>query len=136
MDDAWAALSGTQAHATTLTVLGRRLTVPRAGNDAARFTFAELCERPLGPADYLALAAAFSTLVIDGIPRFDGKNRDAARRFQTLIDTLYEKKVRLICSAAAAPDELFPESDGFQRTVSRLLEMRKGAYISTTCSGT
>ncbi len=136
LDAAWAALGGSKAHAMTLTVLGRRLAVRRAVKDAARFTFAELCERPLGPPDYLAIAAMFTTVVIDAIPRFDGKNRDVARRFRTLIDVVYDRKVRLICSAAADPDGLFLESDGFERTVSRLLEMRQGAYISSACSGT
>jgi cell division protein ZapE len=136
MDAVWASLGGDRAHATTLTVLGRRLPVPRAVEGATRFSFAELCERPLGPADYLALAGAFTTLVIDAIPVFGPASREAAKRFQVLIDILYDRGVRLFCSAAAAPDALFPESDGFARTVSRLLEMRSSAYISRACSGT
>lgn len=134
MDEVWASLGGHHAHAATLTVLGRRLAVPRAVKGAARFSFAELCERPLGPADYLAIAGAYSTLVIDAIPVFGPA--EAAKRFQVLIDILYDRGVRLFCSAAAAPDALFPESDGFARTVSRLLEMRSSAYISRACSGT
>ncbi len=136
MDAVWASLGGHHAHATSLTVLGRRLAIPRAVRGAARFSFTELCERPLGPADYLALAGAFQTLVIDAIPVFGPTSREAAKRFQVLIDILYDRGVRLFCSAAAAPDALFPESDGFARTVSRLLEMRASAYISRTCSGT
>lgn len=136
MDAIWASLGGDHAHATTLTVLGRRLAVPRAAKGAARFAFADLCERPLGSADYLALTGAFDTLVIDAIPVFGPASREAAKRFQTLIDILYDRGVRLYCSAAAAPDALFPESDGFARTVSRLLEMRASAYISRACSGT
>jgi cell division protein ZapE len=135
MDEVWASLGGGNAHASHLSVLGRRLAVPRAVAGAARFSFAELCERALGPADYLALAGAFTTLVVDAIPVLAAKS-DAAKRFQVLIDTLYDRKVRLYCSAAAEPDALFPESDGFERTVSRLLEMRRGAYISLPCSGT
>lgn len=130
MDEAWAAVSGGGERATHLTVLGRRLTVARAAGDAARFRFGELCEQALGPADYLAIAGAFATVVIDAIPVFGPADANAAKRFQTLIDALYDKKVRLICSAAAAPDGLFPESDGFQRTVSRLLEMRSADYTS------
>ncbi len=130
MDAAWANLGGADARATHLNVLGRRLAVPRAVAGAARFAFAELCERPLGPADYLALAGAFPTLLIDAIPVLGAKSRDAAKRFQILIDTLYDRKVRLICSAAAPPEALFPESDDYRRTVSRLLEMRAGAYTS------
>jgi cell division protein ZapE len=134
MDVAWVSLGGKAAVATHLNVLGRRLNVPRAVKDAARFDFAELCERPLGPADYLAIAGEFTALVVDGIPVFGPKNRDAAKRFQTLIDTLYDRNVRLFCSAAAPPEGLFPESDAFARTVSRLLEMRAAAYISRPCS--
>jgi cell division protein ZapE len=136
MDAAWAALGGEAEHMGTLTVAGRALTVPRVTGKAARFGFAELCERPLGPGDYLAIAAGFSTLVIDAIPVFTPAMGDAARRFQTLIDILYDARVRLYCSAAAAPDGLFPQSDGFARTISRLLEMRSNAYISKACSGT
>jgi cell division protein ZapE len=136
MDEAWQALGGSLELPAQLDVLGRRLAVARTAGKAARFSFAQVCEKPLGPADYLAIAAAFTTVVIDDIPVFGASSRDAARRFQTLIDTLYDKRVRLICSAAAAPDGLFPESDGFARTVSRLLEMRGGAYTSTPCSGT
>jgi cell division protein ZapE len=136
MDEIWAGLGGHRAHPKTLNVLGRRLPVPHAVAGAARFSFAELCEQPLGPADYLALAGAFSTLVIDAIPVLGPASREAAKRFQTLIDILYDRNVRLFCSAAAAPDGLFPESDAFARTVSRLLEMRAAAYTSKECSGT
>jgi cell division protein ZapE len=130
MDEAWASLSGGEERAAQLTVLGRRLTVARTAEDAARFTFAELCEQALGPADYLAIAGAFTTVVIDAIPVFGATRRDAAKRFQTLIDALYDKRVRLICSAAAPPDGLFPGNDAFARTVSRLLEMRSADYTS------
>lgn len=136
LDDAWDCLGGAKAHPTHLMVLGRRLEVPRAVDGAARFHFAELCERPLGPADYLALAGAFPTLLIDEIPVFGPASANEAKRFQVLIDTLYDRKVRLICSAAAPPEALFPASDGFERTVSRLLEMRAAAYTSSPCSGT
>jgi cell division protein ZapE len=135
LDDAWTSLGGAKAQPHHLSVLGRRLTVPRAIAGAARFGFAELCERPLGPADYLALADAYATIVIDGIPVFGPTAANAAKRFQLLIDALYDKKVRLICSAAAAPEALFPENDGFARTVSRLLEMRASAYTSRAWSG-
>jgi len=136
MDSAWQALGGNREGPVYLEVLGRQLAVTRSVGKAARFTFAELCGKPLGPADYLAIAAAFSTVLIDNIPVFGPEGRDAARRFQTLIDTLYDRRVRLMCSAAAPPDGLFPKSDGYARTVSRLLEMRGGAYTSKPCSGT
>lgn len=124
LDEAWRAIGGGAERPATLVILGRQLTVQRSIEDAARFSFAELCERPLGAPDYLALAAAYKTILIDAIPVFGPLNRDAAKRFQTLIDCLYDHKVRLIASAAAEPDGLFPDSDGFQRTISRLLEMR------------
>jgi cell division protein ZapE len=127
MDETWLSLGGTEAQAKTLTVLGRQLVAQAAGR-AARFSFAELCQRPLGPADYLAVANTFSTVLIDDIPVFGAADANPAKRFQILIDTLYDSKVRLICSAAAEPDALFPGKDGFARTVSRLLEMRAGTY--------
>ena len=69
----------------------------------ARFAFAELCERPLGAADYLALAWRYHTLIVDGIPRMNAEHRNQARRFITLIDTLYESRANLVCAAAAPP---------------------------------
>ena len=136
MDGAWLALGGDHERPAQLDVLGRQIAVVRSAGKAARFTFADLCEQPLGPADYIAIAAAFTTVLIDDIPVFGPQTRDAAKRFMTLSDTLYDRRVRLICSAAAAPDGLFPESDGTARTVSRLLEMRGVAYTSRPCSGT
>jgi cell division protein ZapE len=135
MDTVWAALGGAYEHMRTLTVLGRALTVPRAIEAAARFSFAELCEAPLGPADYLALAETFETVVIDAIPVLTEAN--SARRFMTLIDALYDQKVALYCAAAAEPDQLYPDGNAaFQRTVSRLLEMRSDAYIEREASET
>jgi cell division protein ZapE len=129
LDAAWAALGGAAEHMRTLAVLGRSLCIPRAVGDAARFTFQELCEAPLAAPDYLALADAFSTILIDHVPVLAA--RDPARRFTILVDTLYDKRVRLICSAAAEPDGLYPGgAESFQRTVSRLLEMRSNAYIA------
>lgn len=129
MDAVWTALGGAAEQARTLTVLGRALPVPRAMEVAARFTFQDLCDRPLAAPDYLALADTFSTILIDHIPVLAA--RDPARRFTILIDTLYDKRVRLICSAAAEPDALYPGgAESFQRTVSRLLEMRSSAYIA------
>ncbi len=129
MDAAWTALGGAMEQAKTLTVLGRLLPAPRAVEGATRFTFSQLCEAPLAAPDYLALADAFGTLLIDHIPVITA--RDPARRFTILIDTLYDKRVRLICSAAAEPYALYPGgAESFQRTVSRLLEMRSNAYIA------
>lgn len=136
LDDAFKALTDeTAGQELTLEVMqGRQLTVPRAAKGVARFTFADLCERPLGAADYLAIAEHFHTLVFEGIPLMGRDKRNEAKRFVTLIDTLYEGKVCLICSAAAAPEELYPEGDGsfeFQRTASRLIEMQSRDYFET-----
>lgn len=128
MDRIWRALGGEYEVMRTLHLLGRNLTVPRAVERAARFSFAELCETALGPADYLALAENFATIVLDAIPVLTDAN--AARRFMTLIDTLYDNRIGFYCAAAAEPDQLYPEGgEAFQRTVSRLLEMRSDAYM-------
>ena len=116
---------------TELHFKGRSLSVPVQAASVARFSFAELCEQPLGAADYLAVARAFDTVIIDGIPRLGPERRNEARRFNTLIDTLYEAKVQLLLSAEAPPEALYTEGDGafeFQRTVSRLAEMQSVDY--------
>ncbi len=121
----------------TLTVKARPVHVPRQAEGVAWFTFADLCRQPLGPADYLALAATYETILISGIPVMGPLDRDAAQRFNTLIDTLYEAKVRLVASAAAPVERLYLEGDGsfeFQRTVSRLLEMQSIDYLSAAKS--
>jgi cell division protein ZapE len=119
--------------ADTLTIQGRSLAVPKAAHGVARFTFADLCARPLGAADYLALATHFHTLVVAGIPRMGSDQRDQAIRFTILIDSLYEHRVNLVCSTAALPDELYTGGEGafeFKRTASRLIEMQSEAYQS------
>ncbi len=111
---------------------GREIPVPLAARGVARFSFAELCEKPLGPGDYLAIAGLYHTLVLSGVPTLSAENRNEARRFMTLIDALYEHRVKLVVSAAAPPERLYPSGDGaveFQRTVSRLQEMRSADYI-------
>jgi cell division protein ZapE len=99
----------------------------------ARFTSAELCEAPLGTLDHLALAHTFHTVLIDGIPVLAPARRDVARRFVNLIDTLYDNRVGLIASAAAEPFDLYPAGDvqlPFERTASRLIEMRSEVYLA------
>jgi len=116
-----------------LEVQGRTLHVPRQARHVARFSFDELCNRPLGAADYLLLADQFHTVVIDDIPRMDSTRRNEAARFATLIDVLYENRVNLVCSAEALPDDLYVQGDGafeFQRTASRLIEMRSDHYLA------
>ena len=87
--------------------MGRRMHMPRVGGCIALFSFEELCDRPLGAADYIALANAKHTVALTGVPIFDGSNRTAAYRFVTLIDVLYEHRVRLLCSAEGMPLQLF-----------------------------
>jgi cell division protein ZapE len=101
----------------------------------ARFRFADLCEKPLGAADYLAMAERFHTVFIDAIPVMDYDRRDEAKRFITLIDTLYDRHVKVIASAAAEPPHLYLAKEGreafeFERTVSRLIEMRSYDYLA------
>lgn len=134
MDRVWAELTGGQPGApVALDVKGRKLKVPQAAMGVARFPFADLCEQPLGTVDYLALAHKFHTVMIDSIPVLAPAQRDVARRFVNLIDTLYDGRVGLIVSAAAEPAGLYPEGDVhflFERTVSRLIEMRSEAYLA------
>lgn len=134
LDRHWARLTGNLAgRPLTLDVGGRPLTVPQASMGIARFTFEDLCAKPLGANDYLHIAHAFHTVLIDGIPVLDASRRNEARRFITLIDTLYDNQTGLIVSAAGEPDALYQKGDGadlFARTASRLVEMRSEAYLA------
>ena len=116
-----------------LVVNGRSLPLPRFANGVGRATFWDLCARPLGPADYLAIARRFHTVIMVGIPVLGPQNRNEAARLVTLIDALYEYRVKFLASADAIPDQLYPEGDGrfeFERTVSRLLEMQSEEYLA------
>ena len=128
LDTIWAELTdGATPDPLTLEVGGRRLDFPAHAGGVVRTGFWDLCGRPLGPADYLALARAADVLMIDGIPRLGISNYNEAKRFVTLIDTLYEARVRLIASAADDPEQLYNEGEGsfeFERTASRLREMQ------------
>lgn len=88
-------------------VMGRQLQVPLGANGCAYFPFVDLCDKPLGAADYLGLFEKFHTLALDGVPKFSIHNRSAAYRFVTLVDVMYENKARLLCTAEASPTELF-----------------------------
>jgi cell division protein ZapE len=110
-----------------LPVNGREVELPGYASGIGRASFWELCARPLGPADYLAIAGAVRVLILEDIPQLSSSNYNEAKRFVTLIDTLYEAKVRLICSAADVPERLYIEGAGafeFGRTASRLREMQ------------
>ncbi|MGI9500691.1 MAG: cell division protein ZapE [Geminicoccaceae bacterium] len=112
----------------------RRLPVPKAARGVAWFDFAALCERPLGAADYLALAERYHSLIVESVPTLTRHRHNEARRFMTLVDALYECRVNLIVSADAEPDALYQAGEGafeFARTASRLMEMRSRAYIET-----
>ncbi|MGQ2990258.1 MAG: cell division protein ZapE [Brevundimonas sp.] len=129
----WTDLRGGMHEAPThLEVLGRDVVVERTAGGLARATFEELCARPLGPQDYLAMAGRFHTLFIDGVKTLGPERRQEARRFVTLIDALYEAKTRLVVQADAAPEALYPTGDGafeFERTVSRLQEMSSASWL-------
>ncbi len=132
-DALWAdMLDGAEETGATLEVMGRKLALPRAAGGLLRATFAELCERPLGPQDYLALAERFHTVFLENLPALRPEKRDAAKRFNTLVDALYEAGTKIVVLAEAEPEALYPAGDGafeFERTVSRLQEMRSAGWL-------
>ncbi len=124
----WKELTGGGADSELrLVVKGREVGLPDYHAGVARASFWELCGRPLGPADYLAIAGAVRVLIVQDIPHLSAENYNEAKRFVTLVDALYEARVRLICSAADEPERLYIEGEGafeFERTASRLREMQ------------
>lgn len=133
LDSLFQRLAGeAEPQADKIIVGGREISVPQAAGDVARFSFRDLCDRPLGPGDYIQIATLYDAVVLDEVPRLGPQNRDQARRFVTLIDALYEHRTMLAMSADAPPEALYPEGDGafeFQRTVSRLMEMQSEDYL-------
>jgi cell division protein ZapE len=126
---------GAAPKATKLLVQGRAVAVPEQAMGVARFPYAALCKQPLGAADYIAIARAYHTVLIEGLPALQPSQRDEARRLITLIDIFYERRVKLVVSAAAEPQDLFHAETGaeafeFARTVSRLAEMRSRDYLA------
>ncbi|MBS0473751.1 MAG: AFG1 family ATPase [Proteobacteria bacterium] len=112
---------------------GRTLHVPKSFKGVAVFSFRKLCGEARGAADYLAVAHAYHTVILVGIPRMGPENRNEAARFVTLIDALYENKVKLFATAAAEPEDLYASGDGrfeFDRTISRLKEMQSAEYLA------
>ncbi|MGV1872289.1 cell division protein ZapE [Agrobacterium rosae] len=136
MDMAWKELTaGSAVTPTEIAMKGRSIPVAKAAGRVARFSFAELCEKPLGASDFLAIADRFDTIFIDHIPLLDADKRNETKRFIILIDALYDHTVRVFASAAAMPEELLVTRKGtegfeFDRTASRLFEMRSADYLA------
>lgn len=134
MDELWQDVTGGHpAERGSVMSLGREIVVPDEAMGAARFAFTQLCEQPLGARDYLAIAQAYHTLMIDGVPQFSRQNSNAAKRFILLIDTLYERSVKVLSSFAVPLDQLGADKDTafeFQRCVSRLIEMQSDGYLA------
>jgi Predicted ATPase len=136
LDAAFKTLTGRETgKPATLQVLGRSLKVPQARGNVARFSFHDLCEMPLGAQDYLAIARRYHSVIVDDVPVLKASQRNEAKRFIILIDAFYESHIKFFASADAPPDQLFEGDDGreafeFQRTVSRLNEMRSTEYMA------
>ncbi|MBR1141812.1 cell division protein ZapE [Bradyrhizobium sp. AUGA SZCCT0431] len=136
LDKAWRKMTGNApCKARDIAIKGRILRVPCSSHGVARFTFAELCEQPLAASDYLRLAHDYHTILVDRIPVMDYAERNAAKRFISLIDTLYDNAVKLMASADADPVSLYLATDGneaneFKRTSSRLIEMSSESYLA------
>ena len=130
----WRELKGGEPEESAhLTVLGRDVVVERTVGAMARASFADLCGRPLGPQDYLAIAERFHTLFLEDVPILGPANHHEARRLVTLVDALYEAKTKLIVLAAARPEALYTEGVGafeFERTVSRFNEMQSRDWLA------
>jgi cell division protein ZapE len=134
VSDIWRDVSGGGGGSPlVLRVKGRDVEIPVFRNGAGRATFWDLCAKPLGPADYLAIAEALRLLILEGVPRLSSENYNEAKRFVTLIDALYEARVRLVITAADAPERLYIEGEGafeFARTASRLREMQSADWAA------
>ena len=132
IDQIWQDLTGGIWDSLNLVVQGRAVEFAQFKNGVARVPFWELCGRPLGAADYLAVAEAVRVLILEDVPTFSQFNYNEAKRFVTLIDTLYEKKTQLIVSAADIPERLYLEGSmfEFERTASRLREMQSAEWGS------
>jgi cell division protein ZapE len=136
LNKAWSKMTGNApCKPRDIAIKGRKLHVPCSAHGVARFSFADLCEAPLAASDYLRLAHDYHTILVDHIPVMDYPERNAAKRFISLIDTLYDNAVKLMASAAADPVSLYLATDGteaneFKRTSSRLVEMSSESYLA------
>ncbi|WP_369934991.1 cell division protein ZapE [Xanthomonas tesorieronis] len=131
----WGELSGNDAaRSGNIVIEARKIPVRGRGKSIAWFDFAALCEGPRGPSDYIEIAREFNTVLLGGIPHFDRRNEDAARRFVNLIDELYDRQVNLVCTAQDPPPQLYSGerlAGAFERTASRLIEMQSAEYLAT-----
>jgi cell division protein ZapE len=136
LDQAWARMTGNaKCRPRDISIKGRILHVPCSADGVARFSFVDLCERPLAASDYLRLAHDYHTILVDRIPVMDYPDRNAAKRFIVLIDTLHDNAVKLMASAEADPLSLYVATEGdeaneFKRTASRLIEMSSESYLA------
>ncbi len=136
LDKAWGKMTGNApCKGRDIAIKGRVLRVPCSSHGVARFSFADICEKPLAASDYLRLAHDYHTILVDRIPVMDYGERNAAKRFISLIDTLYDNGVKLMASAAADPVSLYLATEGveaneFKRTSSRLIEMSSESYLA------
>jgi len=134
LQERWHALGADDAHHDAgIEIDGRRVAVRARCKGMCWFDFAALCEGPRGSGDYIQIAREFHTVLVGGIPRMDGGRDDAARRFVTLIDELYDRHVNLVCTADAEPPVLYSGErlvGAFERTASRLIEMRSADYLA------
>ena len=136
LDKAWDRMTGkARCQPRDISIKGRVLHVPCSAQGVARFSFADICEKPLAASDYLRLAHDYHTILIDRVPVMDYPERNAAKRFIALIDTLYDNAVKLMASAQADPLSLYLATEGheaneFKRTSSRLIEMSSESYLA------
>ncbi|MBN8967949.1 MAG: AFG1 family ATPase [Rhizobiales bacterium] len=136
LDAAWLKLTGSEtAPPREIPLKGRVLEIPHSANGVARFTFEEICERPLGPSDYLRIARDYHTVLIDGVIAMQYEERNPAKRFISLIDALYENHVKLMASAEVELADLYIAEEGYEakefaRTISRITEMGSQSYLA------
>ncbi len=135
IDDVFAHLSGgVNPHEDVLEVKGRRIKVERVAAGAARFSFDQLCAGAYGAEDYLEISSHYPVIFLEDIPVLKDEDRNEAKRLMTLIDVLYEARVKLVISADSPPDKIYQGADHgfeFQRTVSRLQEMQSAQYLKS-----
>lgn len=137
LDNAWTlATAGLTVAPAEVAFKGRKIVVPKAAGECARFSFADLCEKPLGAADYLAILSHYRTIFVEHIPHLGPERRNETKRFIMLVDTIYDHGARLFASAASAPIDLLTAKKGtegfeFDRTVSRLIELQSKEYAAT-----